>query len=173
MIFFNLDFFKVFINWLQSVFFAACDFSTCGRWVGVALFCDAWASLRCLMFLRCLLLWSLGLQAQWMRPTGGLSCSAACGIFPDPNGILHWQADSYPPQGPGKSLHMDLAFIHRRVKFTTPTCLFCMCIISIWKQSQSKRHGKRLDLPLLCLVECSQRTCSRKGAVTRDNYSMN
>ena len=56
----------------------------------------------------------------------------------------------------------------RRAKLTTPTCLFGMCIISIWKQSQSKRHGKRLDLPILCLAECSQRTCSRKGGFARN-----
>ena len=58
-------------------------------------------------------LWRVGLSPRWLlslRSTGsrhagsvvvahGLSCSAACGIFPD-QGLnpfsLHWQADSQP-----------------------------------------------------------------------------
>ena len=49
-------------------------------------------------------------EAPWFQSTGsiatanGLSCSTACGIFPDlgPNPcLLHWQADSLPPGHPG------------------------------------------------------------------------
>ena len=64
--------------------------------------CGAWASLQWL------LLWSTGsrmCEFPWLWHTGlpvvvhGLSCSVACGIFPDQGlyvCLLHWWEDSLP-----------------------------------------------------------------------------
>ena len=60
------------------------------------------SSLRCagLSLLRPLLLWSTGSRREGSVVVAhGLSCSAACGIFPDQDSNpcpLHWQADSQP-----------------------------------------------------------------------------
>ena len=43
----------------------------------------------------------------------GLSCSAAYGIFPDQGSnpcLLHWQADSFNTEQPGKSLNYFLKY---------------------------------------------------------------
>ena len=56
--------------------------------------CCAWAS-HCGGF-SCCRAWALGAQAS-VVVAHGLSCSAACGIFPDQGSSLcplHWQADS-------------------------------------------------------------------------------
>ena len=54
------------------------------------------------------LLQPVGAQTQWLwRPGLGLSCSAACGIFPDQGSnpcLLHWQADSSPLSHQGSQL---------------------------------------------------------------------
>ena len=54
------------------------------------------------------LLQPVGAQTQWLwRPGLGLSCSAACGTFPDQGSnpcLLHWQADSSPLSHQGSQL---------------------------------------------------------------------
>ena len=69
-------------------------FYSCGEW--------GYSSLRCVGLS---LSWPLLLQSTSSRRAGsvvmahGLSCSAACGIFPDQGSNpcpLHWQADSQP-----------------------------------------------------------------------------
>ena len=75
------------------VFVAVCGLSLAAERGG-------YTSLRCVGFsLRwLLLLWSLGSRhAGSVVVAHGLSCSAACGIFPDQGSNpcpLHWQADS-------------------------------------------------------------------------------
>ena len=74
------------------------------------------------------LLWPLPLRSTGSRRTGsvvvahGLSCSAACGIFPDQGSNpcpLHWQADSQPLHHQGNptvcillsSIHLYLIYL--------------------------------------------------------------
>ena len=89
---FGLFFFNLFI-WLHWVFIAVHGLSLVTASEGYSLLRCAGFSLR----------WRLLLQSTGSRHAGsvvvahGLSCSAACGIFPDQGSIprpLHWQADS-------------------------------------------------------------------------------
>ena len=121
----NFFFIKLFILfiyfWLHWVFVAA-------RGVSLVVVSGGYSSLQCAGFsLRwLLLLWSMGsrragfgscsMQAQQLWLMGsraqaqqlqcvGLSCSVACGIFPDQGSNpcpLHWQADSQPLHHQGR-----------------------------------------------------------------------
>ena len=92
--FFNL--FILFIYfWLSWVFIAA-------RGLPLVAGSGGHSSLRCVSFsLRWfLLLWSMGSRLAGSAVVAhGLSCSVACGIFPDQGSNpcpLHWQVDSQP-----------------------------------------------------------------------------
>ena len=61
----------------------------------------------------------------------------------------------------------------RGTKHATPKCLSGMQIILSWKQLSLKRLRKNIWPSPNRLKECRWRTCSRKGAITIDNYSMN
>ena len=96
LIHFNLSF------WINSLFLAVlgllllCSGFLSLCWVGATLRCGAQAS-HC-GGLSCCRTRALGPWAS-VVVAGGLSCSMACGIFPD-QGLnpcsLHWQVDSYP-----------------------------------------------------------------------------
>ena len=96
----NLLFFSLFLNkviyfWLHWVFVAA-------RGLSLVAASGGYSSLWCMGFsLQWLLLsWSTGSRRVGsVVVVHGLSCSAACGIFPDQGSNpcpLHWQADSQP-----------------------------------------------------------------------------
>ena len=88
----------------------------------LGLHCFAWTSSGCreqgLFFLGvCRLLSAMASlmehRLQWLQHMDsvvavyGLTCSAACGIFPDQglnSCLLHWQADPYPLHHQGSSL---------------------------------------------------------------------
>ena len=95
MVFFK---FYLFYFWLHWVFVAAHGLSL-GAASGAysSLWCAGF-SLRWLLLLWLLLLWLAGSRAQAsVVAVHGLSCSAACGIFPDQGSNpcpLHWQVDS-------------------------------------------------------------------------------
>ena len=87
-----IDTFCLFV-WLRWVFIAACRLSLVATSRG-------YSSLWCAGFL---LRWLLLFQSTGSRRMGfssvahGLSCSVACGMFPDQGSNpcpLHWQADS-------------------------------------------------------------------------------
>ena len=99
--FFKINLFLLIYFWLRWVFIAARGFS-------LVVVSGGYSSLRCAGFpLRwLLLLWNTGSRHMGFSSCGawaslvvahGLSCSAACGIFPDQGSNLcplHWQADS-------------------------------------------------------------------------------
>ena len=92
--FFKINLFILFIYfWLCWVFVAARGLSLVAVSGGYSLLRCAGFSLR-----RLLLLWSTGSRRAGFSSCGhGLSCSAACGIFPDQGSnpcSLHWQVDS-------------------------------------------------------------------------------
>ena len=105
----------IFYFWLCWAFVAARGLSLVVSRVGATLRCGVWAS-HCGGFSCC------GAQALGARASvvvaQGLSCSAACGIFPD-QGLnpcpLHWQADSYPMRHQG-SPRRTVFSIHRPSK---------------------------------------------------------
>ena len=93
--------------WLPWVFIAACRLSLAAASGGFSLVAE-WRLLNAWL----LLLQSHRLQYLQLTSAGSvimahrLSCSTACGIFPDqglnPYPPPHWQVDSYPPVPPGK-----------------------------------------------------------------------
>ena len=96
--FFNLFLFI----YLIYLFLAVLGLRCCTRARGLSLVAasEGYSLLRCAGFSLCwlLLLWSTGSRhVGSVVVAHGLSCSAACGIFPD-QGLnpcpLHWQADS-------------------------------------------------------------------------------
>ena len=83
--------------WLGAVFVAVRSFLFGER--GLLFSCGVWASSVAAS------LWSMGFRTPGLYSTGSiavvnqLSCSAACGIFPDRGSnpcLLHWQGDSLP-----------------------------------------------------------------------------
>ena len=137
--FFKFYFIYLFIYfWLCWVFISL-------RGLSLAAASGGHSSSRCagLSLSRPLLLRSTGSRhAGSVVVAHGLSCSAACGIFPDQGSNpcpLHWQADSQPlhHQGsPGDDLWSG-------TEFATPKCLSGMWIISSWNQSRPKRLRKK------------------------------
>ena len=121
--------------------------STCSDW-GLLCSCGVQAS-RCSGFFRC----EAGARARrlqqrqhtglvvvapGLRRTGsvvvahGLSCSMACGIFPDQRSnpwLLHWQADSLP-----LSHRVTLKFSFWRNQWLQSPCsdLGALCMLSYW-----------------------------------------
>ena len=94
--FFLIYIFKIYLLiyfWLCWVFVAECGLSLVAASGGYSLLRRTGFSLRWL-----LLLWSTGSRCTGsVAVAQGLSCSAACGIFPDQGSnlcTLHWQADS-------------------------------------------------------------------------------
>ena len=75
-----------------------------------------------------LLLWSTGSRrAGSVVVAHGLSCSAACGIFPDQGSnpcVLHWQADSQPlhHQGSPVCILLCLASLAQHNAFELHSC---------------------------------------------------
>ena len=115
-----IDFLKILIYLFLAhlVFVALCGFSLVAA-------SGACSLLRCTGF-SCFGAWALGVGASGVAARGlsssdsvivvhRLSCSVACGIFPD-RGLnlcpLHWQADSYPPRHQGNP---DLFFIFKNL----------------------------------------------------------
>ena len=98
--------------------------------VGVTLRCGAWAS-QCGDF-SCCRAEALGSQAS-IAVVHGLSCSSACGIFPD-QGLnpspMHWQVSSYPLYHQGSSPPSFPAF-----SFTITDTFFRVYIQSSFKVS--------------------------------------
>ena len=117
-------------------------FSSCSKWGLLSLWCMGF-SLQWLLLLRSTVSRRTGfiscgtrasvVVARGFQSTGsvvvahGLSCSMACGIFPD-QGLnpcpLHWQADSYPlrHQGSGTQ-YLNIS--------KTPYLIFVITILSI------------------------------------------
>ena len=123
--------FSLFVQfWLRWVFvvaekaFFGCDES------GVTLHCGAWAS-HCGDF-SCCRAQVLGSQAS-IAVVHGLSCSSACGIFPD-QGLnpspMRWQVNSYPLYRQGSSPPSFPAF-----SFTITDTFFRVHIQSSFKVS--------------------------------------
>ena len=99
-------------------------FALCG--LSLAAGRESYSWLSCVGFLMqwLLLLWSTGFQGVWLQHMGsvvmahGLSCSMACGIFPDQGSNpypLHWQVDSDPlcHQGSPNSLFKPKVFSYK------------------------------------------------------------
>ena len=79
--------------------------------------------------------WASAVAAPRFQRTGSvvvghrLSCSMACGIFPVQGlnlCLLHWQADSFTTEPPGKPWDSFLIF---RQYFCTSLCLILLCVI--------------------------------------------
>ena len=100
-------FFYLFYLWLCWVFVSVWGLSLVAA-------SGSHSSSRCagLSLSRPLLLWSTGSRrAGSVVVAHGLSCSAACGIFPDQGSNLcplHWQADSQPLRHQGSPSHLFL-----------------------------------------------------------------
>ena len=90
------------INWLIYIYFWLCWVFVSVRGLSLVAASGGRSSSRCagLSLSRPLLLRSTGSRrAGSVIVAHGLSCSAACGIFPDQGSnpcLLHWQADSQP-----------------------------------------------------------------------------
>ena len=113
-----------FIGWLFFFFFLFIFFYFWLCWVFVSVLglspvaaSGGHSSLRCagLSLSRPLLLWSTGSRrAGSVVVAHGLSCSAACGIFPDQGSNpcpLHWQADSQPLHHQGSPIGWLFVFL--------------------------------------------------------------
>ena len=101
--------------------FCARAFSSCGKW-----------GLLFIAVRRPLLLRSTGSRrASSVIVAHGLSCSTACGIFPDQGSNpcpLHWQADSQPlcHQGSPTMWSFVTGFIHIAVSFRVIHVVACI-----------------------------------------------
>ena len=101
----------------------------------------------------------------------GLSCSAACGIFPDEGSNpcpLHWQADSQPlrHQGSPKSLFLTYASYTEELGISSgqllprwwlslPGCLNIMVLPYLHTLPQSLWQGKRSMKSYPLFPKCS------------------
>ena len=98
------------------------------------------------------------LQSTGSRRTGSvvvahrLSCSAACGIFPDQGSnpcSLHWQADSQPLRHQG-SPHLVLIFCHIPLPGTRSNIKSgllvhtCLCVKAEMKKKTVNRPDRRI-----------------------------
>ena len=133
------------------------------------------SSSRCagLLLSRPLLLWSTGSRrAGSVAVAHGLSCSAACGIFPDQGSnpcALHWQADSQPLRHQGSPLifingtiiylddindHHDMTLLLKAQKdfqlLSPPIYLVTKCC-----QSYLKNNMKSIHVFLIYISTCS------------------
>ena len=106
----SLQFFKKIYLLFINFFFWLCWVFVSVRGLSLVAASGSHSSWRCagLSLLRPLLLWSTGSRrAGSVVVAHGPSCSAACGIFPDPGWNLcplHWQADSQPLRHQGSPL---------------------------------------------------------------------
>ena len=131
-----------------------------------------WSSLLCMgfLFLQGLLSCSASLVAKhrlygmWalvVRHSGsvlvghGLSCSMACGIFPDRESNpcpLHWQADSYPPYHQGSPRH------HPLKKLVCNISVLEIIFLVNNNNTQNERNQNKNIFPDAEKIICSQQT---------------
>ena len=107
----------------------------------------------------------MGLSSKWLLEhrlnscgVHRLSCSAACGIFPDQGSHLcplHWQADSLPPETPGKPeiFENQIKSGHSPNQTLVHCCQECKLVQPLWKTAW--RLLKNLKIKLLYRIQQS------------------